>query len=320
MDETEGRYRRWCFVWNNYTEEDMKLMEYMRDNMAESHLRRLIVGLEHAPTTGTPHFQGYFGFTKAYSLGMLKKRFGNQPSFQAARGKDEHSENYCSKENLWINEGENIQGKRNDIVAVRDAVRDGMGIRTMINNELIGSLQQLRLAEKLLVYVEPKRKWVPEVWVLWGAPGAGKTRRAYEILGEDVYVKRGSTGKWWDGYDGEEDVLLDEFRGSQMPLTDLLGVLDRYEYRTEFKGGTRQLLARRIVITSPFHPEKWYEHAKGEPLGQLKRRITHIEHVVAEADVHVHVQKSGGNTVPRTPNNEEDHVVDFDLLEKLETS
>lgn len=295
-----GRARRWVFTWNNYTDADLELFEYMRDNMAEALLRRLIVGKEIAPTTGTPHLQGYFGFTKAYTLGMLKKRFGNQPSFQIARGEDEDSERYCSKENLWINKGENLQGQRNDLTALSSAIQAGKGIGAMLDEELIGSLQQLQFAEKILKYKEPKRSWVPEVWVLWGPPGSGKTRRAHEILGDNLYVKRGSSGKWWEGYDGHENVLLDEFRGSDMPLTELLGILDRYEYRTECKGGSRQLLAKKIAITSPFHPREWYAHAKGEPLAQLQRRITFIENVADGPNVHVHVQKSEGNTEPRT--------------------
>lgn len=273
------RVRRWCFTWNNYTEDTCTQMEYLKDNPGECNVRRLIVGKE-VGEKGTPHLQGYIGFTKAMTLGMITKLLGKGGHWEAARGSDQDSEEYCGKEVPWINFGQNTTpGARNDLTSIKVAAKSGMGIRQMLDEGHVESLQQLQMAERVLRYYEPKRSWIPEVWVLWGDTGSGKTRRAYEIAGDHYYTKRAHTGKWWDGYDAHETVVLDEFRGSGMALTELLGVLDRYEFQVECKGGTRQLLAKKIIMTSIFHPKDWYPHAAGEPLGQLKRRITHIEHL-----------------------------------------
>ena len=54
----------------------------------------------------------------------------------------------------------------------------------------------------------------------------------------------------------------------------LLKILDRYEYRVETKGGSRQLRARKIAITAPYPPEEMYETR--EDINQLLRRIDRI--------------------------------------------
>ena len=82
------------------------------------------------------------------------------------------------------------------------------------------------------------------------ASGSGKT-----------WCSSGSL-KWWQGYDGYENVILDDFRGDFAPLHYMLQVLDRYPFSVEVKGGSRQLLAKRIWITCPYTPEEVYKTAR----------------------------------------------------------
>ena len=55
---------------------------------------------------------------------------------------------------------------------------------------------------------------------------------------------------------------------------ELLRYLDRYPVQLETKGGTRQLLARNIVITSCYPPEQLFDTR--EDIQQLIRRIDFI--------------------------------------------
>lgn len=87
----------------------------------------------------------------------------------------------------------------------------------------------------------------------------------------------GVDGKWFEGYDGHEDVIFDDFRGDFCKLRVLLRLLDRYEYRVEVKGSSRQFLAKNIVITSCYSPTQVYKNnGDGENINQLVRRITEI--------------------------------------------
>lgn len=92
--------------------------------------------------------------------------------------------------------------------------------------------------------------------VFWGATGTGKSHRAWAEAGDNCYIKSPST-KWWDGYRGEENVLIDEFTG-QIGITNLLRWIDKYPCRVEEKGGDQPLKAIRFWICSNTDPREWY--------------------------------------------------------------
>lgn len=288
-----NRYRRWTWTLNNYTEEDLWFIE-------EGPLpneRFIVVGKE-VGASGTPHLQGYVEFSTAVTLGQLKKWLGGKAHLEASRGTAEHNIEYCSKENVWLKRGEVAKpGERKDLKAVSAGMAAGKGIKEMLlDGTMPHSAVAIKYAETVAKYLEPSRDWVPEVRWFWGEPGVGKSRMAREWLNDKdkIFVKTSGSGKWWDGYDGQPDILWDDFRDSQCSLTDLLGMTDRYEHRFEIKGGIRQCLARRIAITSIFPPSDMFTGAKGEPVSQILRRITEV--------VHVHVQRLGGNTMlPTSP-------------------
>jgi len=114
----------------------------------------------------------------------------------------------------------------------------------------------------------------PYVEWYYGSTGTGKSKKAYEILGDECYTCL-STGKWFDGYDAHENVLIDDMRKDFMKFHELLRLLDRYAMRVECKGGTRQFVAKHIIITSCYHPKEMFETR--EDIQQLLRRIDIIE-------------------------------------------
>lgn len=132
--------------------------------------------------------------------------------------------------------------------------------------------QQIKVAKEFLTYNEEGRNWPVEVIWLTGKSGSGKSKMAHE-LAPDAYCKDGT--KWWDGYDAHDDIIIDDFRDSWWELTFMLKLLDRYELRVEQKGGYRQILAKRIIITSIKHPNECYLNT-GECKQQLLRRISSV--------------------------------------------
>lgn len=112
--------------------------------------------------------------------------------------------------------------------------------------------------------------------VFWGTTGTGKSRRAWEEASFDAYAKDPRT-KFWDGYQGEEHVVIDEFRGG-IDIAHLLRWLDRYPVRVEIKGSSRPLAAKTIWITSNLDPRYWYPEIDEETRSALMRRlnITHF--------------------------------------------
>jgi len=112
--------------------------------------------------------------------------------------------------------------------------------------------------------------------VFWGDTETGKSRRAWGEAGLHAYSKDPRT-KWWCGYQGQEHVVIDEFRGT-IDIAHLLRWLDRYPVTVETKGGAKSLVAEKIWITSNISPDQWYPDLDPETLNALKRRlkITHF--------------------------------------------
>lgn len=109
--------------------------------------------------------------------------------------------------------------------------------------------------------------------VYWGATGTGKSRRAWAEAGS-AFPKDPQT-KFWCGYQGEEHVIIDEFRGA-IGVAHILRWLDRYPVRVEVKGGSRPLMAVKYWITSNMDPKDWWPELDNATYMAFLRRVTII--------------------------------------------
>lgn len=112
--------------------------------------------------------------------------------------------------------------------------------------------------------------------VYWGATGTGKTRKAFEEAGPQVFWKI-STTKWWDGYLKQSNVLIDEFSGD-IGITHLLRWLDGYPCSLEVKGTQVASFIKEVWITSNKDPAEWYNDTNStlEQRLALRRRFTNV--------------------------------------------
>lgn len=107
--------------------------------------------------------------------------------------------------------------------------------------------------------------------VYHGPTGTGKSRKAWEEAGLDAFPKD-PRSKFWFGYKGQKNVVLDEFRGG-IDIAHLLRWLDRYPCNVELKGSSRVLVATNFWITSNLHPDQWYPELDEATRLALKRRM-----------------------------------------------
>lgn len=266
----------------------------------------LILGDEICPKTEKRHWQGFVVMKSPTTLSSMIKKL-----------KPRHTEvcvasvlkniKYCSKDNnLVIEDGKRPQqGHRSDIAHARAIIEETGSMRKVVDN--IDSYQAVRMSEKILTYKEPKRTWKPTVYWFWGPSGSGKTFKAMTDAGDDVWMS-GKNLKWWEGYDAHENVVIDDFRKDFCTFHELLRILDRYEYRVEVKGGSRQLLAKNIWITSCYPPQHVYDTR--EDIKQLIRRLD----VIQQFGTNVDGTEVGGNTRPRLL--EETHRGAFEFRDK----
>lgn len=250
---------------------------------------------------GTPHLQGYTEFKTGVRFSAIKKllpnahiapRYRKSTALQASR--------YCKKgiqsHDEWTRlgvEGPNYgvgaivveygkismpQGYRSDIATATQMIDEGARMRdvALANPETFVKYHKGLQAYQAITL--PKRDQKPRVRVFHGSTGSGKTKAAFDIFratGQPYYVWSPGQDKWFDGYEGETQVLFDEFRG-QLPMGEMLGLLDRYEIRVPYKGGFVQFNGLDIIITSPCHPSEWYRTCGNDRIDQLLRRINEI--------------------------------------------
>lgn len=115
-----------------------------------------------------------------------------------------------------------------------------------------------------------ENRQVEVIW-LFGETGTGKSHACPR--GFSAYWKPPGD-KWFDGYLGEEIVVLDEFRKTWWFFSYMLRLLDENPLQVAVKGGYVPFKAKTIWITAPVHPREMYPTR--EDVGQLIRRCTKI--------------------------------------------
>lgn len=91
-------------------------------------------------------------------------------------------------------------------------------------------------------------------WI-WGPTGTGKSHAVFTEFPE-VYLKDHS--KWWDGYNGEEVVFIDDLGPSATAWIShfLKHWGDKWVFPSQSKGSMSCLRPKKIVITSNFSIEQ----------------------------------------------------------------
>jgi len=259
-----SRFRRFCLTWNNYTEDSLETITTTGHSY-------IIVGKEKGEQ-GTPHYQIYVEYSNGRTFKSIVNLFKKKAHIEVAKADAEKNREYCSKQEILYEDGTpNKQGRRNDLKDLKKSIEEGKNIRSMLDEDIISSYQGLRCSELLMKYCEPARKVKPKLIWLYGPTGTGKTEWAHKNY-SNLYSPL--SFKWFDGYDGHTAVLIDDFRPDWCSFSDLLKFTDRYAFRVECKGGSRQFLAETIIFTAPFHPSEAYDTL--EDVNQLIRRFDEI--------------------------------------------
>lgn len=230
---------------------------------------------EQGGDTGYLHWQLMAVFSKKLRLAAVKRHFCAQAHCEASRSAA--ASEYVWKEDTRV-EGTQFEAGSLPVSRARtldwDRIYDSAiaGDFESIPKDILirnySALKRIRVDN----VIPPVRPGVT-VNTYWGESGTGKTRRAWYEAGTPatVYIKNPNT-KWWDGYRGQETVIIDEFTG-RIDITYLLTWLDRYPCLVEVKGYSTPLLATRFFITSNVDPRNWYPEANPAQQAALLRRM-----------------------------------------------
>lgn len=227
--------------------------------------------------TNYEHWQLLVAFTSKKSLSAVKSVFGRECHAELSRS--DAAESYVWKDDTSVAGTRFELGtkpiQRNskiDWESVWSAAKSGdlMAVPPHIRVTSYRTLCSIRSDHESLSGIERT------AYVFWGTTGTGKSRRAWQEAGLDAYSKDPRT-KFWCGYQGEENVVVDEFRGG-IDIAHILRWLDRYPVRVEIKGSSRPLKAKTFWFTSNLSPDEWFKEIDQETLAAFKRRlqVTHF--------------------------------------------
>ena len=275
------RWRHICFTLNNYTEDEVNYLKYEIEC-------EYIIFQQETGGEGTKHLQGFVSFKNPRTLFGVKQLIGRRAYLDKMRGNIDQVVSYCSKE---VTRDPNTSpfergtkpanagrpGGRSDLEAVCRTIATGASKRIIAEKHGPEFIKYHRGIDAYRNVIREKgpRRHKTEVHWFWGATGTGKSLSA-STCAPDAYWKS-ANGKWWDGYEGQDDVIIDDYRVDFCKFNELLRLFDRYPLKVEVKGGYVEFVSKRIFITCPNHPSDVWDSLTEEDVGQLFRRIEHIK-------------------------------------------
>lgn len=261
-------YRYWILTIPEYA--------YTPPTQLPAKLKYITGQLESAPTTGYKHWQIYVVYKSPVRITQLKKDYG--PAAHAEPTRSSAASEYCQKTATRVDETRFSLGapsinrnSKKDWQKIWNDAKEG-NLENIPPDILVRSYSNIKKITSDNLKPEPIQR---EVEVYWGKTGTGKSHKAWAELGMDAYPKDPRT-KFWDGYNGQTNVIIDEFRGA-IDISHILRWLDKYPVIVEVKGSSTVLKAKKIILTSNIHPRDWYPQLDTETMEALLRRLRVVQ-------------------------------------------
>jgi len=281
------KVRAWVFTVNNYTEADIaKLSDVGR----HTRTKYMIFSEEVAPATGMRHLQGYIQYRSPKCFKSVKKDFDCSTSPYVSWAKaspimnrkyvlkirdldDKPNEKYYEFGDVPKGGKEQQQEEKERYnVAVEFAKT---GCMSDIDSDLYVryySTWKRIFDDHIIAQHLPTIDGELEHEWIHGPAGTGKSRSARERY-PNAYLKL--CNKWWDGYKGEEVVIIEDYDKRHDGLAHHMKIWgDRFPFLAEVKGSAMKIRPRKIIVTSNYSPSEIWTSASD--LAPLERRYKQI--------------------------------------------
>ena len=299
---------RYCFTYNNPKCSGEEFKKYLED---KGKIALAVFQLEKG-ANGVLHFQGYWECKQKMRTTALQTMLGiHKCSLLYANGTKQANHKYCTKDDTredgpwYVGNPEDFkrkgQGARNDLDEFALVCLEEGGITTKVEEEFAG--HSLRFQKHVKDYIafkklrdakeKEKQYWIDmyekeqrgeeftgqqqrNLVLLFGPTAVGKTtyvkKEVYGNKKEDLYTKNGRT-KWWCGYEGENNVLIDEFNGNEFGSIEFFNDMTNIGcFQIETKGGQSVLTAENIYVASNKHPCHWWKNGPDASIGWSDQR------------------------------------------------
>nr|WAE43223.1 MAG: replication associated protein [Cressdnaviricota sp.] len=257
----------WCFTLNNYTEE-----EYQR--CIDVQCRYIVIGKE-IGESGTPHLQGYVHYSTNVPMSRVKKDLSTRAHVERRFGTVSEAANYCKKDGNFFENGDMPRDQKQTWKDVMELAQAGKMEQIMEDYPAIyilhrPKLEALNKTPPALLDRDLKSHF--EWW--YGPTGTGKSHQIWTQY--PIHYDK-QINKWWDGYDREDVVVIEEAdpKKCEHMAYFFKRWMDRYPFQAEIKGAVlSQIRPKKIIITSNYTLQECFPCK--EDYEPLKRRIKEV--------------------------------------------
>lgn len=268
QDQANIRSRGWVFTLNNPA---ISIDDYMV--IPQAYVKYWVAGDE-IGEQGTRHFQGYIFYNNAQRFSTVKSHLP-RAHIEKQRGSITQAIEYCKKDGLWKEWG---------TIPTENNPNRGIEWNTIIQKAQDGELDYIKCQYPqiyLRYHAKLKELFKPTTVILsnlenewwYGPTGTGKSKKIWEDYPEHYQKKK---NKWWDAYNREDVVVIEEWSPDNSILASSLKIWsDRYPFPAEIKGGMMQKIRpKKIIVTSNYSMEQCFP--REEDLAPMKRRFKQL--------------------------------------------
>lgn len=267
--------KHWCFTVNNPTEEDGRLLH---ESFEAGNIEYVVIGHEKGEE-GTPHIQGYLCLKVKLRMTGVKKMLP-RAHLEGMKGTPQQASDYCKKEGNWQEYGTlpMANGKKGGLAtkeryatAKRLAIEGNLdAIDEDIYIKHYTTLKKIRMDHMEAIPA------MPDVTGVWyhGITGAGKSTRAREEF-PNYFLK--AANKWWDGYDNQDNVILEDLDKTHHVLGHYIKLwADKHDFVCESKGHSMRIRPKNFIITSQYEINDIWPDVETRAALHRRFRIVHV--------------------------------------------
>lgn len=269
--QTMKQYQRnYIFTWNNYPPDVIDILKSI------PMVRYVVGGYEIAPTTGTKHIQGFISFDNARSPDCVRKILKGC-HVEVAKYTKQAIE-YCKKTKDYFEIGEPLSTTEERNTELKLKYEQAVTAAQQGEFGSIDASIMVKYAKNLyFIYEKHLQRQEPMIlqemnnyWI-WGKTGVGKSKYVNDIYPGHYRKQR---TKWWDNYNNEDVVVIEELGMKEEWMGSYLKEwADRYPFNAEYKGGSRTIRPKTLIVISNYTPELiWCDQNILQPL-QRKFKI-----------------------------------------------
>lgn len=261
------KHRHFVFTWNNYPPGHETTLRAIPGTSY------VLAGRE-VGQGGTPHLQGAVSFINGRTESSVRKLLpGCHVSIQ--RGSHLQSHTYCKKDGDFFEHGTptlDPAAQAAEQTELWEAAWKSAVSGTLDDIPTNLRVKHYRTWHAVRRDYQLKPPSLPGVCGIWihGPSGSGKSHCISSTF-PNAFIKDAS--KWWCGYDGQEEVWLDDVDPTQSSwLARFLKIWgDRYPFQAQTKGGSLIIRPKRILVTANYSIEAM--GFKPQDVDAIKRRF-----------------------------------------------